>query len=121
VGDVVRPLVAIAAVEACGVLATMVATVIAGLRAGDEVGFVFSGAAVYGVFAAGLAVVVVGLVHHRRWARAPFIVVQLFTLVVAWNVAQTTSATRLLPAGLALLAVTGLVLALHPATRAALR
>jgi hypothetical protein len=120
VGDLVRPLVAIAAVEALGVLATMVATLVSGLRAGDAVSFVLSGAAVYGVFAAGMALVVAGLVHRRSWARAPFIVVQLFTLVVAWNAAGTSQAFAL-AAVLAMLAATGLVLALHPRTRAALR
>lgn len=105
--------------QAGGVAITLIGGVIAGVRAGDDVGFIVSGALVYGLFLAGLVVVGLGLSRRSRWARGPFVVAQLFALVAAWGFGQTQ-----LPAvglALGLLAATGLVLALRPATLAALQ
>lgn len=120
-GDVVRPLIVIAAVETIGVFSTMVAGLVSGLRAGDALGFVLSGAAVYGLFTAGLVIVVLGLMRRRGWARGPFVVVQMFTLVVALYLVQLGGALRWIGVGLAMLGAVGLFLALRPAARAALR
>jgi hypothetical protein len=113
--------VVIAAVEAVGVALTAIATAASGLRAGDELAFVVSGAVVYALFAAGLAAMLAGLARRRSWSRGPFVVVQMLTLVVAWDLAQQAAPMRWVGGGLAVLAAGGLVLGLHPATRAALR
>ncbi|MCS0634347.1 hypothetical protein NX801_01415 [Streptomyces sp. LP05-1] len=61
-----------------------------------------------------------GLLRRRSWSRGPAIITQLMALPVAWTLLQATSAA--IPGGIALaaLAVTGLVLLLHPATAEAL-
>ncbi|MDN3296986.1 hypothetical protein QWM81_23655 [Streptomyces ficellus] len=61
-----------------------------------------------------------GLLLCRSWSRGPAIITQLMALPVAWTLLQATSAA--IPAGIALaaVAVTGLVLLVHPSTTRAL-
>lgn len=61
-----------------------------------------------------------GLLHARRWSRGPAMVIQLLALPVAWTLAH--GAGPLVAAGitLALVALAGLALLVHPATTAAL-
>ncbi|MET9623317.1 MULTISPECIES: hypothetical protein [unclassified Streptomyces] len=61
-----------------------------------------------------------GLLLRRGWSRGPAIITQILALPVAWQLLQANSA--MIPAGIALavLAVTGLVLLVSPATTQAL-
>ncbi|MDV5148284.1 hypothetical protein R1T08_29985 [Streptomyces sp. SBC-4] len=61
-----------------------------------------------------------GLWLCRSWSRGPAIITQILALPVAWQMLQANSA--MIPAGIALgvLAVTGLVLLVNPATTEAL-
>ncbi|MFB7373665.1 hypothetical protein ACFC0D_27870 [Streptomyces sp. NPDC056222] len=61
-----------------------------------------------------------GLLLRRGWSRGPAIITQILALPVAWQLLQANSA--MIPAGIALavLAVTGLVLLVNPATTEAL-
>ncbi|MFI8293314.1 hypothetical protein EAO71_31565 [Streptomyces sp. ms191] len=61
-----------------------------------------------------------GLLLRRGWSRGPAIITQILALPVAWQLLQANSA--MIPAGIALavLAVTGLVLLVNPATTQAL-
>ncbi|UUN29108.1 hypothetical protein [Streptomyces sp. FIT100] len=62
-----------------------------------------------------------GLLLRRSWSRGPAIITQLMALPVAWTLLRS-SGSLLIPAGIALavVAVTGLVLLLNPATTTAL-
>ncbi|MEU5218961.1 hypothetical protein AB0G79_22560 [Streptomyces sp. NPDC020807] len=61
-----------------------------------------------------------GLWLGRSWSRGPAVITQILALPVAWQMLQANSA--MIPAGIALgvLAVTGLVLLVNPATTEAL-
>ncbi|MFD3665970.1 hypothetical protein ACFWVF_36105 [Streptomyces sp. NPDC058659] len=61
-----------------------------------------------------------GLWLCRAWSRGPAVITQILALPVAWQLLQANSV--MIPAGIALgaLAVTGLVLLVHPATTEAL-
>ncbi|MFE0642549.1 hypothetical protein ACFW2Y_13180 [Streptomyces sp. NPDC058877] len=61
-----------------------------------------------------------GLWTRRSWSRGPAVITQILALPVAWQMLQANSA--LIPVGvvLAVLAVTGLVLLVSPATTEAL-
>ncbi|MEU1482241.1 hypothetical protein [Streptomyces sp. NPDC005752] len=61
-----------------------------------------------------------GLLLRRSWSRGPALITQLMALPVAWTLLRSQGA--LIPAGivLAVVAVTGLVLVLNPATTQAL-
>ncbi|MFE0649692.1 hypothetical protein ACFVZH_14000 [Streptomyces sp. NPDC059534] len=61
-----------------------------------------------------------GLWLRRSWSRGPAVITQILALPVAWQMLQANSA--MIPAGvvLAVLAVTGLVLLVNPATTEAL-
>ncbi|WP_254878795.1 hypothetical protein [Streptomyces sp. NA04227] len=61
-----------------------------------------------------------GLFAQRSWSRGPAIITQIMALPVAWQLLQADSA--MIPAGivLAVVAVTVLVLLIHPATTRAL-
>ncbi|WP_030758355.1 hypothetical protein [Streptomyces griseus] len=60
-----------------------------------------------------------GLWRMRSWSRGPAVITQILALPVAWQMLQTDG---VIPAGivLAVLAVTGLVLLVNPATTEAL-
>ncbi|MGW6964517.1 hypothetical protein ACWGET_10740 [Streptomyces zaomyceticus] len=61
-----------------------------------------------------------GLWLRRSWSRGPAVITQILALPVAWQMLQANSA--MIPAGIVLgvLAVTGLVLLVNPATTEAL-
>ncbi|ORT61309.1 hypothetical protein [Streptomyces sp. CB03238] len=61
-----------------------------------------------------------GLLRCRSWSRGPAIITQLMALPVAWTLLQASSAA--IPGGIALAvaAVAGLVLLVHPQTTQAL-
>ncbi|MHA4775206.1 hypothetical protein L1085_011965 [Streptomyces sp. MSC1_001] len=61
-----------------------------------------------------------GLWLRRSWSRGPAVITQILALPVAWQMLQANSA--IIPAGVVLgvLAVTGLVLLVNPATTEAL-
>ncbi|MER5180475.1 hypothetical protein ABT009_19235 [Streptomyces sp. NPDC002896] len=61
-----------------------------------------------------------GLLQQRSWSRGPAIITQIMALPVAWTLLQADSLA--IPAGIALgvVAVTALVLLVHPATTRAL-
>ncbi|MGW0118342.1 hypothetical protein [Streptomyces sp. NPDC003327] len=61
-----------------------------------------------------------GLWRRRSWSRGPAVITQILALPVAWQMLQANSA--MIPAGVALgvLALTGLVLLVSPATTEAL-
>ncbi|WP_405857467.1 hypothetical protein OG361_26685 [Streptomyces sp. NBC_00090] len=61
-----------------------------------------------------------GLWLRRAWSRGPAVITQILALPVAWQMLQADSA--MIPAGIVLgvLAVTGLVLLVNPATTEAL-
>ncbi|MFE9722974.1 hypothetical protein ACFYQ5_05075 [Streptomyces sp. NPDC005794] len=61
-----------------------------------------------------------GLLRRRSWSRGPALITQLMALPVAWTLLRSQGA--LIPAGivLAVVAVTGLVLVVDPATTKAL-
>jgi len=61
-----------------------------------------------------------GLLLCRRWSRGPAVITQILALPVAWNLLQADS--LLIPGGivLAVVAVTALVMLMHPVTTRAL-
>ncbi|MGW0467131.1 hypothetical protein ACWDX6_17910 [Streptomyces sp. NPDC003027] len=61
-----------------------------------------------------------GLLLRRAWSRGPAIITQILALPVAWQLLHTSSAMILAGIALAVLAVTGLVLLVNPATTEAL-
>ncbi|MCZ4095894.1 MULTISPECIES: hypothetical protein [Streptomyces] len=61
-----------------------------------------------------------GLLHARRWSRGPALIIQLLALPVAWTLVHGAAALVAAGVALALMALAGLVLLVHPATTAAL-
>jgi hypothetical protein len=119
--DPVRPLVAIAGLEA---VAAGVLSVLIGLgTAGSDLDLWIAVAtvAIWVVIVGALALIWWGLVRGRRMARTPFLLAQAFALVVAWPLVNSDIAVDLV-AGvvLAVVAAAGIVLGLRPAVREAL-
>jgi len=114
--------IAIAAVEALAVLAYAAGIALSGVANPDSVAAPAVEVVIYLIFAVGIGLVVKGLLQGRRWARTPFVVVQLFGLVTGWTLVQGDGDTthRL---GYAVIAVSvlGLVCALAPRTGEALQ
>jgi hypothetical protein len=120
--DPVRPLLAIAAVQALGLAVLVVSVLFSGSRADDEPGLLLSGVAVYGLFLAGMLIVIAGLRRRSRFARGPFIVAQLFGLVAAWMFLRSGDQLfQVVGIAVGMLCLAGLVLALRPATMSALQ
>ena len=120
--DPVRPLVAIAGVEA---LAAAVLSVLVGLgtpRLGPGASWIAVATVVMWVVIVGaLALIWWGLFRRRRVARTPFLLAQAFALVVAWPLVSSDIAVdRAAGIALGIAAVAGLVLGLRPAVREAL-
>lgn len=119
--DPVRPMVVIAGAEALagGVLAVVVG--IGALSSDLEVVVAVATVVMWVVIVGALALIWFGLFRRRRAARTPFVLAQLFALVVAWPLATSDIAVETV-AGvvLAVAAVVGIVLGLRPAGRAAL-
>jgi hypothetical protein len=119
--DPVRPLVAIAGLEA---VAAGVLSVLIGLgTAGSDLDLWIAVATVviWVVIVGALALIWWGLFRRRRMARTPFLLAQAFALVVAWPLVNSDIAVDLV-AGvvLAIVAVAGMALGLRPAVREAL-
>ena len=112
---------AVAAVEALAVLAYTLGIALSGIQNPGSVAAPAVEALIYLVFALGIALVVKGLWQARRWARTPFVVVQLFALVTGWTLLQGDGdSTHLLGWAVLVLAVLGLGCALAPSTGEAL-
>ncbi|MEU1228625.1 MULTISPECIES: hypothetical protein [unclassified Streptomyces] len=112
---------AVAGVEALGLVAGGVYMAVNALTgtAGDLTGAVMGAVT---LVALGLIPLVAarGLWLRRSWSRGPAVITQILALPVAWQMLQANSA--MIPAGIVLgvLAVTGLVLLVNPATTEAL-
>ncbi|MDJ0343258.1 hypothetical protein QMK19_13170 [Streptomyces sp. H10-C2] len=61
-----------------------------------------------------------GLLHARRWSRGPALIIQLLALPVAWTLFNGAGPLVAAGVALALVALAGLALLVHPATTAAL-
>jgi hypothetical protein len=61
-----------------------------------------------------------GLLRARRWSRGPALIIQLLALPVAWTLLHGAAPLVAAGAALAVVALAGLVLLVHPATTAAL-
>lgn len=125
--DTIRPLVLIAGIEALAGLAVLVAVVISvvdgGLQgvAGVDSNLAAVEVVTWVLITAALTAIWWGLLRRRRMARTPFVLAQLFMLVLFplfWG--SDLAAYRVVAVAAAALAVAGVVLALRPATRAAL-
>ena len=78
-------------------------------------------ALIYLVFAVGIVLVVKGLWQRRRWARTPFVVIQLFAGITGWTLLQGDGdSTHLIGWAVLALAVIGIVCAFVPRTGEAL-
>ncbi|WP_225802587.1 hypothetical protein [Streptomyces sp. NK15101] len=112
---------AVAGIEALGLVAGGVYMVVNALTgtAGDLTGAVMGAATLVALGLIPLAAAR-GLWLRRSWSRGPAVITQVLALPVAWQMLQANSA--MIPAGvvLAVLAVTGLVLLVNPATTEAL-
>ena len=112
---------AVAALEALAVLAYAAGIALSGLQNPDSVAAPAVEVIIYLLFAIGIGLVVKGLWQRRRWARTPFLVVQLFGLVTGWTLLQGDGdGTHLLGWAVMAVAVVGLVCALAPRTGEAL-
>ncbi len=71
--------------------------------------------AIFAFIGAGMMFVAYGWSRRKRWARAPFIVVQFLAIIVGWPLAQAVGLTeRTVGVVLVVLAVVGLFLAFTP-------
>ena len=113
----------IAGIEGIGLLGYAVFDVIGGIRIGatgpaavSNVPALILQIAILGAFGAGLVLVGTGWLRARRWARAPFVLAQLFALVIgAPLVTATGGVERIAGVSIILLASTGVVLVFTPA------
>ncbi|GHF85544.1 hypothetical protein ACFFSH_03725 [Streptomyces filamentosus] len=110
----------VALVEALGLLAGGVYMLVRALT-GDGGDLTSGATGAVTVIALGLIPLAAarGLWRMRSWSRGPAVITQILALPVAWQMLQTDG---VIPAGivLAVLAVTGLVLLVNPATTEAL-
>ncbi len=111
----------IGTLEALGLVAYAVAIALAARQVGEDGAAAPVQVVIYVLFALGIALVVRGLLSRRRLARGPYVVTQLFGLVVGWTLASGDGVWVHLT-GWAVLAmsVTGIALMLNPAVSAAL-
>lgn len=121
----IRPLVAlsaIAAVEGAFMLVYAIFDVIEAIRVGtsgpEEVSNTPALVLLIVIFAligAGLLTVAVGWWRARRWARAPFVLAQIFAVLIGGQLATAAGAVeRTVGIVVALIALVGLVLAFSP-------
>lgn len=124
--DPVRPLVVIAALDVLGVVAILVADIVAVLGgtqglAGAGRGTALVGVLLWAVVSAALALIWWGLYRRRAPARTPFLLMQALTLALVplfWG--SDVLAWRLVAVLVGALAVSGIALGLRPAVRSAL-
>jgi len=99
----------IAAVESLGVLVYAVIVAVAAIRTPGTVSAWPAEVLIYLVFAGGLAVVARGLANRRGFSRSPFVVAQMFGIIVGWTLLSGTEWVRV--TGMVILAMAGLGLA----------
>lgn len=118
------PLVAAAVVGAAQAAAIAVyAAVIAAvaLQVGANVAVAPVEVVIYLLFAAGIALVVKGLLNRRRIARAPYVVTQMFGLIVGWTLTEGDgNAVHIAGWIVLVISLTGIALVLNPRVGAAL-
>ncbi len=76
------------ALEAAAIAAYAVAIGVAAAGAGQDVASAPVEIVIYLLFAAGIALVVKGLLNRRRIARGPYVVTQMFGLIIGWTLAS---------------------------------
>ena len=113
----VRVAVVITALETIGVLLYALVVAVAAIRTPGTVSAWPVEVAIYLLFAAGLALVVRGLATGRGFARAPFVVAQMFGLIVGWTLLSGTEWVRTLAIVVFAIAGVGLAAGLSPALR----
>lgn len=119
--DPVRPMVVIAGSEALAGAVLAVVVGIGALRSDLDVVVAVATVVVWVVIVGALTLIWFGLFRRRSAARTPFVLAQLFALVVAWPLATSDLAVeRVAGVVLAVAAVVGIVLGLRPAGREAL-
>jgi hypothetical protein len=118
---VLRAAALIGAVQALAIALYAVGIGIAALREGRDVAAAPVEIAIYLAFAAGIALIVKGLRNRRHIARGPFVVTQLFGLIVGWTLTEGDGAVvTLLGIGVLLLCLAAIALALNGQLRDAL-
>lgn len=119
--DPVRPLVAIAGAEAVAAVLLTGGVAVSALRSGVGAGMAAAEIGMWALVVLGLVLVWWGLRRRSAIARTPFVLVQMFALVVTWAfVGSDVPGYRLAGIALGVAAVAGLGLALRPSVRAAL-
>lgn len=119
--DPVRPLVAIAGAQAAGGGVLTVGVAVAAVRSDAGAGLAAAEIGMWALVVLGLVLVWWGLLRRSAIARTPFVLVQLFALVVAWPlVGSDVVAYRLAGIALGGAAIAGILLALRPSVREAL-
>lgn len=112
------PLVAaalIGALQAVALVGYAVAIGFAAAGAGTDVASAPAEIVVYLLFAAGIGLVVKGMLNLRRIARGPYVVTQLFGLIVGWTLASGDGTAVHVAGWIVLIAsLTGLALMLNP-------
>jgi len=107
--------IAIAAVESLGVAAYGLSIGLAGLANPGSVAAPLVQVVLYLIFASGIAVAAWALWNRRRSARTPFVVIQLFSLVVGYTLMQGDGdAIHRLGWAVLLMGVVGVALAMSP-------
>lgn len=113
--------VAIAALEAVAVLAYTIGILVSGAQNPTSVAAPFVEVVIYLLFVLGIVLVARGLWQRRRWARTPFVVVQLFGLVIAYTLfAGDGDATHAIGWAVGLVSAVGMVCVFLPQTSSAL-
>ncbi len=114
----VRVAIAIAALETLGVVVYAISVAVAAIRTPGTISAWPVEVAIYLIFAGGLFLVLRGLIDGRGFARAPFVVAQMFGLIVGWTLLSGTEYVRVVAVIILLMAATGLAAGLSPALRA---
>lgn len=111
----------IGCVEALGLVAYAVAIAISAWQVGEDGAAAPVQVVIYVLFALGIWLVVRGLLAGRRLARGPYVVTQLFGLIVGWTLAAGDGTWVHLTGWVVLaLSMAGIALMLNPAVSAAL-
>lgn len=113
--------VVVGVVEALGLVAYAVAIAISAWQVGEDGAAAPVQVVIYVLFALGILLVLRGLLAGRRLARGPYVVTQMFGLIVGWTLAAGDG-TLVHVAGWAVLvlSIAGIALMLNPAVSAAL-
>jgi len=112
---------AVAALEALAVLAYTIGILVSGAQNPSSIAAPFVEVVIYLLFVLGIVLVARGLWQRRRWARTPFIVVQLFGLVIAYTLLSGDGdGIHVLGVVVGLISVAGIVAVFMPSTSAAL-